>query len=136
MKACILIVDDEEEIRNSLARHYQMIGFDTRTAESVDSALQVLNHHAIQIVISDIMMPGKPGTELLRVLTDSFPMIRAIMITGYVTLDNALTCMRKGADTCIFKPFNNFKELDDAVERAYQWHIRWQSKLNELQRAK
>lgn len=132
MKARILVVDDEEEIRTSLARHFKMKGYETVPAGSVDEAVEVLNSTPIQVLISDIVMPEKHGTELLDVLADSFPMIQAIMITGYVTLDNALKCMRKGADTCIFKPFNDFSELDDAVERAYRWHIRWQEKLKEL----
>ena len=136
LKACILIVDDEEDIRKMLSRHYRLSGYDTVTAGSVDEAVVVLATTSIQIVISDILMPKKMGIELLPVLSDSYPMTKAIMITGYVTLDNALACMRNGADTCIFKPLGDMKELDEAVERVYHWHRRWQRKLSELQKAK
>ena len=136
MKACILIVDDEAEIRNMLSRHFKFQGYDVETAGTVDEALGVLNRKMIQVVISDIMMPGKTGIELLAMIHDNFPMIRVIMITGYVTLDNALACMRKGADTCIFKPLGDLDELDEAVERVYDWHIRWQEKLHSLQKMK
>jgi len=136
LKACILIVDDEDEIRKMLARHFRMAGYETVTAGTVDEAIKILSNTSIQIVISDIMMPEKLGTELLPVLADSYPMIKAIMITGYVTIENALACMRNGADTCIFKPLGDMKELDDAVERLYQWHTRWQQKLSELQKVK
>ncbi len=136
MKACILIVDDEIEIREMLSRHFKLMGYDTETAGSVDEAVDVLNRKMIQVVISDIMMPGKTGIELLPIIHDNFPMIRVIMITGYVTLENALACMRKGADTCIFKPLGDLEELDEAVKRVYDWHVRWQEKLRSLQRMK
>jgi DNA-binding NtrC family response regulator len=136
MKACILIVDDEKEIRDMLSRHYKFNGYNTETAGSVDEAVEILTRKMIQIVISDIMMPGKSGIELLAVIHDNFPMIRVIMITGYVTLENALTCMRKGADSFIFKPLGELDELDDAVGRVYDWHMRWQEKLHSLQKMK
>jgi DNA-binding NtrC family response regulator len=136
MKASILIVDDEQEIRDMLSRHYRFMGYRILTAGSVDEAIAILNSEVVQIVISDIMMPGKSGTELLSVIHDSFPMIRVIMITGFVTLENALACMRKGADTCIFKPLGELEELDEAVERVCGWHSRWKEKLHSLQKMK
>jgi DNA-binding NtrC family response regulator len=136
MKASILIVDDEQEIRDMLSRHYRFMGYRILTAGSVDEAIAILNGEVVQIVISDIMMPGKSGTELLSVIHDNYPMIRVIMITGFVTLENALACMRKGADTCIFKPLGELEELDDAVERVYSWHLRWKEKLHSLQKMK
>jgi DNA-binding NtrC family response regulator len=136
MKVCILIVDDEAEIRDMLSRHFRFNGYDTVTAGSVDEAVGILESRMVQVVISDIMMPGKSGIELLAVIHDNFPMIRVIMITGYVTLENALACMRKGADTCVFKPLGDLEELDEAVRRVYDWHERWQEKLHSLQMMK
>jgi DNA-binding NtrC family response regulator len=136
MKARILIVDDEKEIRDMLSRHYKFNGYDTETAGSVDDALEILNTKMIQVVVSDIMMPGKTGIDLLKSIHENFPMIRVVMITGYVTLENALACMRKGADTCIFKPLGDLEELDEAVLRSVEWNERWQEKLRSLQRMK
>ncbi len=136
MNATILVIDDEEEIRKMLSRHYRMKKYDVFTAGTVDEGIAILETTPVQIVISDIMMPGKLGTEILPVLNDLYPMTRAIMITGYVTLENALACMRYGADTCVFKPMVDLSELDEAVERLFQWHHRWKEKLLELQRAK
>ncbi len=136
MSGTLLIVDDEEEIRKLLSRHFRQKQYDVFTASSVDEAVELLSHTAVQVVISDIMMPGKKGTELLPILNDQYPMTRAVMITGYVTLENALMCMRYGADTCVFKPLDDLSELEEAVERIIMWHIRWKEKLAELQSAK
>ncbi len=133
MKAQILIVDDELDIREALARHYRLKGYQVILVGGCDEALQRLREVPVQIVISDIMMPGRKGTELLPILHDQYPMVRAIMITGFVTLTNGLECMQGGADTCVFKPLGDLAELDEAVERAYQWHVRWQEKLRILQ---
>ena len=59
--------------------------------------------------------------------------IRVIMITGYVTLENALACMRNRAETCVFKPLNDLGELEEAVASALKHLNRWQQKLSELQ---
>jgi DNA-binding NtrC family response regulator len=55
------------------------------------------------------------------------------MITGYMTLENALGCMRHGADTCVFKPLEDLTELEEAVEFAVGRLKRWQDKLRMLQ---
>ncbi|MGM0462227.1 MAG: response regulator [Fibrobacterota bacterium] len=133
MKYKILIVDDEEEIRNMLSRHFRLKGYAVEKAGSVDDALGYLQSTIVHIVVSDIMMPHKNGTELLTILKNEYPMIKIIMITGYVTLENALNCMKRGADTCIFKPLGDLKELDEALDRATAWHARWQEKLHILQ---
>ncbi|ERP31253.1 response regulator [Chitinivibrio alkaliphilus] len=132
MKYRILIVDDEKEIRDMLSRHFRLKGYSCSTAEGVDAAEGVLQSELVHIVISDIVMPGKSGTELMKLINEEYPMVKIIMITGYVSLENALTCMRRGADTCIFKPLGDLTELDEAVHRAGAWHSRWLEKLHIL----
>ena len=78
-------------------------------------------------------MPRMNGVELLRIVRQQYPMIHSIMVTGYVTLDNALSCMRLGADTCVFKPLEDLTELEQAVEFAVNRLKRWQEKLKMLQ---
>ncbi len=128
----ILIVDDEAPIRDSLARHFRLLGMETETAMDGEDALEKLAKVPYRVVVSDIMMPRLDGMGLLRQMRKEYPMTRAIMITGYVSLENALSCMQKGADTCIFKPFQDLSELDQAVEDAFAFHERWERKLLEL----
>lgn len=136
MKPVLLIVDDEEEIRQLLSRHFRFQGFAVRLASCVDSAVSILDSERIDLVISDIMMPGRSGVELIDEVRHRAPFVRIIMITGYVTLENAMACMRRGAETCIFKPIHEMKELDDAVERALLWQKNWSLKLKMLQERK
>lgn len=132
MIARLLIVDDETEIREMLVRHFGMVGYDVSSAVHGADALKELSKKRIDVVISDIMMPEMNGVDLLRAIRAEYPMIHVIMITGYVTLENALACLGGGADTCIFKPITDFKELDDAVIAALETLGRWQRKLQEL----
>ena len=132
MNTTMLIVDDEAEIRTSLARRYRLKGYEVDVADGGVSALTLLEKKPYQIVISDIKMPGIDGIELLRRIRAEYPMTRAIMMTGYVTLENGLACLRHGADTCIFKPLNDLTEMDRAVDAAILYLRRWEEKLLQL----
>jgi DNA-binding response OmpR family regulator len=125
----LLIVDDEPEIRNSLARRYRIKGYVVDTAEGGDSALMLLEQQPYHIVISDIKMPGIDGIELLRRIKIEYPMTRVIMMTGYVNLENGLACLRHGADTCIFKPFEDLVEMDEAIDAGLSYLAHWERKL-------
>lgn len=132
MGARLLIVDDELEIREMLYSHFVLKDYDVFIADSVDQAELLLSERRFDVVISDIMMPNRLGTELAALIRDEYPMTHTIMITGHVTLDNALACMRYRADTCIFKPMDDLKELDEAVARAVSDINQWRQKLSEL----
>ncbi len=136
MAVRLLVVDDETDIREMLSRHYRFKGFEVDLAENGREALEILSGKRIEIVISDIKMPVMDGVDLLREIRIHYPMVRIIMITGYVTLDNALACMGRGAETLVFKPLLELKELDDAVFRALEGLKAWQKKLQDLQQMK
>lgn len=129
----LLIVDDESEIREMLARHFQILGYRTATASNGKEALEYLSVNKTDVVISDILMPEIDGVELLKQIRSEYPMVHVIMITGYVTLENALSCMRYQADTCIFKPLEDLSELENAVKNAFQAIDTWKLKFKELQ---
>jgi DNA-binding NtrC family response regulator len=132
MSPKLLIVDDEPDIRNSLLRRYKLKGYDVDTADGGESALALLERKPFQVVISDIKMPGIDGIELLRRIRIEYPMTRVIMMTGFVTLENGLACLRHGADTCIFKPLSDLKEMDEAINYALSYLQLWEKKLLQL----
>lgn len=136
MDKTILIVDDEENIRNSLSRRYSLKGYTVDTADNGLTALKKMEDRAYRVVISDIKMPKMDGVELLRHIRKDYPMTRVVMMTGYVTLENALACLRHGADTCIFKPFEELSEMDKAVDDALKYLKHWEDKLLELKGVK
>jgi len=133
VKARLLIVDDEPEIREMLSRHFRYLGFQVDTASDGVKAMEKLAQARTEVIISDIVMPNMDGVELLRTVHRQYPMLHTIMITGYVTLENALACMRHGADTCIFKPLEDLTELEEAVECALGRLKCWRGKLKMLQ---
>jgi len=132
MNSTVLIVDDESSIRTSLARRYRLKGYKVTTAENGVEALNCLEKQSFQIVISDIKMPKMDGIELLRKIREEYPMTRVIIMTGYVTLENGLACLRHGADTCIFKPLDDLSEMDTAIEHAHDYLTMWEKKLLKL----
>lgn len=136
MKARILVVDDEPAIQEMVQRHFRFLGFDVETAGNGVEALARMQDQRYDIVISDIMMPVMNGTDLLREIRRHYPMTHVIIISGYVTLDSALTCMRLGADTLVLKPLEDLGLLEEAVERAVAAIARWLGLLNQLQAMK
>lgn len=127
--ARILIVDDSQDICFLISNHFKLRGFAVETAQSGHDALKLIEREHFEIVICDIIMPGMKGTELLQKVKKQYPATHIIMITGYVSLEHLLACMRFGADTCIFKPMDNFSEIDTAVEMALGSMRRWEEKI-------
>lgn len=129
IKARILVVDDSSDICFLISNHFRLKGFSVETAQSGNEAMKYIDKNRFEIVICDIIMPGMKGTELLQKVKKQYPMTHVIMITGYVSLEHLLTCMRFGADTCIFKPMDNFSELDSAIEMALDSMHNWEEKI-------
>jgi len=105
MKEHILIVDDEEMIRDLLASALLQEKYICHQAANVDEAFELLGEQPVDLVISDIMMPGRSGVELLRDLKKVNPDIAVLMITGLSDMNTAMECVHLGADDYITKPF-------------------------------
>lgn len=101
----ILIVDDEEMIRDLLSSALEQEAYICHQAANVDEAFGLLSQQPVDLVISDIMMPGRSGVELLRDLKKINPDIAVLMITGLSDMNTAMECVHLGADDYITKPF-------------------------------
>jgi cyclic di-GMP phosphodiesterase len=101
----ILIVDDEEMIRNLLSSALQREGYRCTLACDYQEAITALENETYALALLDIMMPGRSGLELLRELKQRFPDTAAIMVTAQSDMDTALGCIHDGADDYIVKPF-------------------------------
>lgn len=136
MNVQILAVDDEEEIRTMVQRHFRFLGFGVDVACNGVDALSKMAQKRYELVITDIMMPEMNGVDLLREIRRQYPMTRVIMLSGYVTLDNALACMRLGAESLILKPLEDLGQVEEAVERSVASVGRWLNLLSQLQALK
>lgn len=105
MKEHILIVDDEEMIRDLLSSALVQEEYICHQAANVEEAFRLLAKQPVDLVISDIMMPGRSGVELLHDLKKMDPDIAVLMITGLSDMKTAMECVHLGADDYITKPF-------------------------------
>ncbi len=115
----ILIVDDEEVLRRLLRRELSGKGYLCQEAGSAGEAMVKLKSSPIELVLLDIMMPGKSGTELLPEIRASFPDTAVIMVTAITDTHIAVQCMRVGAYDYLTKPFN-LDEVTLSVGRALE----------------
>ena len=102
----IAIVDDEQDMRQSISQWLALSGYDTETFASAEEALKSLGPEYPGIVISDIRMPGMDGMQFLKKLMGSDSTLPVIMITGHGDVPMAVEAMRVGAYDFLEKPFN------------------------------
>jgi DNA-binding NtrC family response regulator len=113
----ILIVDDEPTIREACAEVAQQTGMKALSVASAEEALEVLEHTAIDILLTDLMLPQTSGLDLLKRVHDTHPTVTVIVLTQYGTIDSAITATRLGAIDYVTKPFR-IEELRTRLERA------------------
>ncbi|MBI9019815.1 MAG: sigma-54-dependent Fis family transcriptional regulator [Verrucomicrobia bacterium] len=117
----ILIVDDEPIFRKVLTNLLNGRGYDITAAESGEEALQVLQNHTFDLMISDVSMEPMNGMELLCIVRELYPDMGVSMLTGHATIDTAVEAMKKGAFDYIVKPFK-LDELFLTVERMLEYY--------------
>jgi putative nucleotidyltransferase with HDIG domain len=117
--ARILIVDDHRSVRELLTTKLTHLGYQCRTAEGADQALAMLEREPIHLVLSDVMMPGLSGIDLLKRLVEDHPEAAVVMLTAAADTQMAVQAMKLGAYDYITKPFN-LEELAVHVEKALE----------------
>jgi putative nucleotidyltransferase with HDIG domain len=142
--AKVLVVDDEPGMRLSLATFLRGDGHEASTAEDVDAAMRLIDAGGIDVVVSDIIMPGKSGVELLELSHARDPGIGVILLTGEPNVETASAAVRKGAFDYLAKPVSKSavlavvaraaraKEQHDANVRLTRENERYRTRLEEL----
>jgi len=105
-KISILIVDDEESVRDSLYNWFIEDGFRVACAENAKKALTILESDQFDIVLADIKMPGMDGLEMLRRIKTIKPDSIVIVMTAFATVDTAVKALKDGAYDYVTKPFD------------------------------
>ncbi len=101
----ILVVDDEDSIREGSERILTRMGFQVYKASRGSEGLDILGRHPVEIVLLDLKMPGMDGMEVLAHIQQLNSEILVIIITGYATIETAIEAMKRGAYDFIPKPF-------------------------------
>lgn len=127
--ANVLIVDDERSIRTTLAEFIREDGHAVRTAESAVEALRAVDAESVDILVTDIILPGMSGVDLLRRVHATYPDTQVIVITGEPTVDTAAEAVRQGAFDYLAKPISG-EEIRATVLRA----VRVRSLIDERRR--
>jgi two-component system response regulator AtoC len=104
-KTKLLVVDDEDIVRESLCDWLSSVGYKVLTAKCGDDALDIIKHKKVKIMIADLIMPGIDGIELMKKARDIVPTISTVIITAHGTIQTAIIAMREGAYDFIEKPF-------------------------------
>ena len=102
----ILVVDDEPGIRELLSIMLSSEGYDVSTARDYNTALTKFQQNDFDIIIADIMMPGKSGIDLMKAIREKDPDIPIIIITAYASINSAIEALRLDAFDYITKPFS------------------------------
>jgi len=112
----ILVIDDNEWIRDSLKELLAMSGYQVEVAENGDAGLKKIKSKEYDVILTDIQMPRVDGLELLKQIKDYDATLPVVMITGFPTVDTAIKAMKDGASDFITKPFK-YEHVNMVVDK-------------------
>ncbi len=128
----LLLVDDEEEFRRTIAKRMKLRGIVSEQSASGEECLSVLEKKAMDVVVLDVKMPGMSGIEALHHIKKKYPKIEVILLTGHATTQDGVEGIKAGAFDYLSKPI----ELDHLLEKikhAYDKIRRGEEKLKEAE---
>ena len=102
----ILVVDDELLIRDLLYDFFTGQGWDIAVAENGERALDILKQKKIDLILSDIKMPEMDGLTLTSHVKEAYPGMPVVLMTGFPSVDTAITALRSKVEDYVVKPFN------------------------------
>jgi DNA-binding NtrC family response regulator len=118
-KENVLIVDDDVNILELIHRHLQSFNYHTYKAVSVKEALVILKDSKIDLLITDLKMPDVDGLQLVKYVSEHYPKLPKLVVTGYPSVDDAMSVLKSGALDYLVKPFTK-EELKQAVLKSFK----------------
>lgn len=116
----VLIVDDDDEVREMLRTYFETYGYDIATARDGDEALDLIDSEcAFDIVLLDVVMPGLTGIAVLKAMQEAGLTCPVVLMTAYGPLQKRIEALHLGAADLIMKPFSTV-ELDELLNRVLQ----------------
>lgn len=119
----VLVVDDSEETVELIKRNLQSIGHQIYTANNVQSAIKLLGSVNIDLLITDLKMPGENGIELVRHVSENHKGIGILVITGFPSIQGAIESIKIGAEEYLVKSFTDeelFKAVESVLNKTYK----------------
>jgi DNA-binding NtrC family response regulator len=116
----ILVVDDDDLLRPSLARRLNDTGYDISEAVNGEEAIKILESRYFDLILLDLTMPKVSGYDVLRFVKEKHPTTKVIMLTGFSELKNAIESKKLGAEDFVSKPFD-FNDLLTTVDRVLSY---------------
>jgi response regulator RpfG family c-di-GMP phosphodiesterase len=120
MSEAIMFVDDEENILNSLRRVFRKEPYELLACLSAEQALEMLESKQVQVLISDQLMPGMKGTELLKVVKEIYPSTIRIILSGHSEMEDIVRAINEGEVYCFLKKPEDLTDLVTVVSRAME----------------
>ena len=115
----ILVAEDEDILRRNLIYILNSSGYSAVPARSAEEGMELLKTNQFNVVITDLVMPVKGGSELITFVYDNYPETAVIIITAYPSADSAISAVKQGVSDYFTKPFKT-EEILDAVQRAIE----------------
>jgi DNA-binding NtrC family response regulator len=115
----LLAVDDDSQLRQTLARRFHRQGMEVTEAGTAEDALILAEGKRYDVALLDLHLPGMSGVELLEKLKEKQPELEAIMLTAHGSLETAILAMKRGAYDYLTKPFH-LPELEIHIQKAYE----------------
>ena len=100
----ILVIDDDEAIREVFSMILRQKGYEVDTAQNATEAIEKSRSNLYHLTLVDIRLPDMEGTKLLEQLMDTTPKMKKIIVTGYPSLNNSVESLNQGADGYLMKP--------------------------------
>lgn len=113
----ILIIEDEETLRESLKRVLLKEGYEVSAAESAEAGQLLMGREGYDVVVTDIILPGVSGMEYLKACRQKSPELIVIIMTAYATIESAVEAIRAGAYEYIVKPVQH-EEFKAIIKKA------------------
>lgn len=133
MSISVLLVDDEEQFIETLAKRLTVRRMNVRTASSGHMALEELQKEPVDVVVADMKMPDMDGIEVTRSVKRDFPLIEVILLTGHASLEASVEGMEVGAFDYLLKPVA-IDELVYKIEDAHKKKALQEEKIQRLLR--
>jgi two-component system, OmpR family, response regulator CpxR len=132
MKIRVLLVDDEKDFVETLVERLRARNLLVLTAANGDEAIARIQEEDVDVVVLDMLMPGRTGIEVLREMKQIKPLVEIILLTGHATVQSAIEGMSQGAFYYLMKPAE-MKKLLEQIAHAYKHKVEQEYRIRQAE---